>query len=124
MLILILHETNFSDGISKFTFDAGVHRPPFHPRAFIDRLGSLVDPKRFLSATLATPVLSNTTFLEISKEFMTRRFSDFSTFNKQITSVVGSIRYGAKYAENAVTSMPDTLFSRCLQHRAIYLIQN
>ncbi|KRX50968.1 hypothetical protein T05_4996 [Trichinella murrelli] len=28
----VLDEINYSDGISKFIFDPGVHRPPFDPK--------------------------------------------------------------------------------------------
>ncbi|KRZ16882.1 hypothetical protein T11_3377 [Trichinella zimbabwensis] len=49
---------------------------------------------------------------------MTRRYSDFYTFNEQklfkfvvqITSIVDPIRSDVKYVENAVICMPDTLF--------------
>ncbi|KRZ57831.1 hypothetical protein T02_15264 [Trichinella nativa] len=47
----ILDEINYSDGISKFIFDPGVHRPPFDP------LESPIDPKGSISTTLATPAL-------------------------------------------------------------------
>ncbi|KRX73477.1 hypothetical protein T06_11768 [Trichinella sp. T6] len=55
----ILDEINYSDGISKFIFDSGVHQPPFDLLAFIDPLESPIDPKRSISTILATPELKD-----------------------------------------------------------------
>ncbi|KRX14563.1 hypothetical protein T07_10511 [Trichinella nelsoni] len=44
-LEIVLYEINFSNGISKFIFDLGVHRPQF-------------DPKKSILSTLATPAFN------------------------------------------------------------------
>ncbi|KRZ74356.1 hypothetical protein T10_10874 [Trichinella papuae] len=50
---IVRHEINSSDGISKFIFDPGVHRPLFDP------LDCPIVPKGSISTTLATPALED-----------------------------------------------------------------
>ncbi|KRY56877.1 hypothetical protein T03_14828 [Trichinella britovi] len=53
----ILYEINSSNGISKFIFDPGVHRPPLDPYTFVDPLDSPIHPRGPISTYLATPVV-------------------------------------------------------------------